>query len=105
MMLNGARISEQEQGWLELLAKLMHTDGMWPGSCLGSRFLMRIWGIMCAYAGAKGSCVHLEAYCSGARVLSPPCNVLSGPRFRDTHANMRFVGVILRLCRVRAPCL
>ena len=104
-MLIGARNSEPEHEWRELSVKHMYTDGMWPGSSMGARFLKRIWGSMCAFAGANSLCVLLDACCSGARDLSPPCNVLSGPRFRDTRANMRFVGVILRLCRVRAPCL
>ena len=103
MMLNGARISEQEQGWLEFLAKHMYTEGLWPGGSLGSRFLKRVWSMLCAYAGAKGLYVHLDAYCSGARDLSPPCHVVSEPRLRDTHANVRFAGVILRVCRARAP--
>ena len=31
MVLTGARISVQEQGWLEFLAKLRYTEAFWPG--------------------------------------------------------------------------
>ena len=40
-MLTGARISEQEQGWLEFLAKLRYTEAFWPGGSMGSRFVRK----------------------------------------------------------------